>query len=131
MAFTFPLLLWVVTLVAVLTIDLGAYLVAAARAQTLADASALAAVAADPASDAGRRRIVEAERVALAGGGQLVACDCRRRSKASSVTVSLPVPGLVLPTLGASRVAADARAVLAPPDRRAPGPTRERARWQW
>ena len=130
MAFTFPLLLWVVTLVAVLAIDLGAYLTAAARAQALADAGALAAVAADVSADAGSP-LVEAERVTLAGGGQLVACDCRAGTAASTVTVEVDVPGLVLPTLGASRVTADASAVLAPGDDAGRGPTRQRARRQW
>ena len=123
-----PMVVWVATLVAVFAIDLGAYLVAASRAQALADATALAAVASD-IRGATRSPLAEARRVAHAGGGSLDRCDCTAGREVARVTVSVEVPGLVLPTLGASRVAADAVAMLAPPDGLAPGPTRERARW--
>lgn len=126
---TFPLLLWVASLVAVVTIDIGAYLVAASRAQALADASALAAVSADVVGADAGTPVREADRVAHAGDGWLETCECRRGSERASVTVSVRVPGLIIPTLGASRVSADASAVLAPPEDLAPGPTRERARW--
>lgn len=129
LAFTFPLLLWVVALVAVLTIDLGAYLVAASRAQSLADATALAAVAPEAPTTAARTPIAEADRVAVAGRGQLVHCDCEPGSRRVEVTVSVAVPGLMLPSLGAARVAADAAAELAPPDDLPLGPTRGRSAW--
>ncbi|MFP4636726.1 MAG: pilus assembly protein TadG-related protein, partial [Nitriliruptoraceae bacterium] len=122
-------LLWVATLVALLTIDLGAYLVAASRAQSLADATALAAVSTEAPSTAVRTPIVEADRVAVAGRGQLVHCDCAPGSRQVEVTVSVPVPGLMLPSLGAARVAADAAAELAPPDDLPLGPTRDRSVW--
>ena len=110
-----PMLLWVGTLAAIAVIDLGAYLTAAARAQTLADAVALAAVSADIDGARAVSPIREADRVAVAGGGQLEACVCGVGTGRAVVTVSLPVPGIVLPTLGASRVAADAAATLVAP----------------
>jgi uncharacterized membrane protein len=124
-----PMVLWVATLVAIVTIDIGAYLVAAARAQSLADAAALAAVSADAPTSTGQIPYTEAERVTLAGDGLLVECRCLPGRERATVTVSVPVPGLLIPTFGAARVAADASAILAPPDDLAPGPTRERARW--
>lgn len=124
-----PMMLWVATLVGIAIIDVGAYFVAAARAQTLADGAALAAVSADVPGGTGQIPYTQAERVAHAGGGNLVECRCLAGLERATVTVSVPVPGLVLPTLGASRVAADASAVLAPPDDLPPGPTRERAQW--
>lgn len=125
----FPMLVWIAALVAVATIDIGAYLVAASRAQALADAAALAAVSADVTPSTGTTPVREADRVVQVGRGWLEECDCRPGRERATVTVSVEVPGLVLPTLGASRVAADASAVLAPPEDLAPGPTRERSRW--
>lgn len=110
-----PMLLWIGTLAAIATIDLGAYLTAAARAQALADAVALAAVAADHESSRAAVPIREADRVATAGGGQLVTCACAPGTGRAQVSVSMPVPGLVLPTLGASRVTAEAGAALIEP----------------
>lgn len=124
-----PLILWIAAVAAIVTIDVGAYLVAAARAQTLADGAALAAVSADAP---GLRLAVprrEAGRVVDAGSGILEVCHCPRGHERATVTVSVDVPGIVLPTLGASRVTAEAAAVLAPPDDLPPGPTRQRARW--
>lgn len=123
-----PMLVWVATLVAVAVIDIGAYLVAAARAQAAADAAALAAVGAESAS----RPVAPAtaaQRIAAAAGARIEACDCDRGVMRAQVRLSVPVPGLVIPRLGAGRVAATSTAVLAPPDDLAPGPTRERARW--
>jgi hypothetical protein len=124
-----PLTLWVAVLLAIALVDVGAYLVAASRAQALADAAALAAVAADAPGERTRSPVAEADRVVQAGDGWLERCDCRAGSEQASVTVSVAVPGLIIPTLGASRVAADAAAVLAPPEGLDPGPTRERAGW--
>lgn len=108
-----PMLVWLATLVAIAAIDLGGYLVAASRAQALADAAALAAAtAADPASvgGSGERR---ATAVVAAGGGRLDACACGAGPEVV-VTVSVAVPGLIVPGLGARRVAARASADLAP-----------------
>lgn len=124
-----PMLVWIATIVAVVVIDMTAYLVAASRAQSLADAAALAAVVADIPGARVRTPTAEAERIVQAGDGQLESCACRRGSEHTQVTVSVAVPGLVIPTLGATRVTAEARAVLAPPEELAPGPTRERALW--
>ena len=124
-----PMVLWVATLVAIVIIDIGAYLVAAARAQSLADAAALAAVSADAPTSTGQIPYAQAERVTQAGDGLLVECRCLPGRERATVTVSVPVPGLLIPTFGASRVVADASAILAPPGDLAPGPTRERARW--
>ncbi len=124
-----PMLIWVATLVAIATIDVAAYFVAGSRAQALADAAALAAVTSDIPRSGARTGTAEAEGVVAVGGGLLEACDCRRGREHARVTVSVPVPGLVIPSLGAGRVAADAQAVLAPPAELAPGPTRERDRW--
>jgi nitrate/nitrite transporter NarK len=109
-----PMLLWVATLVAVAVLDVAAYLVAAARAQTLADAAALAAVAPDIAP-AGRSPVAEADRVVQAGGGWLETCTCELGTDGAEVTVSVPVPGLVIPRFGAARVSAEAAAVVGPP----------------
>ena len=103
-----PLVLWTAVLAAVVVIDLAAYLVAAARAQGAADSAALAAVAEDvrsPREAAGR--------VAEALGGSLDRCDCPSGRGRAEVEVSVPVPGLVVPALGATRVTATARAELA------------------
>jgi hypothetical protein len=110
-----PMVLWIGTLAAIAAIDLGAYLTAAARAQALADAVALAAVSADHEDVHGAVPIREADRVAMAGGGQLVTCACPTGTGRAQVRVSVPVPGLVLPTLGASRVTAEAHAALVEP----------------
>ena len=107
-----PMLLWLGTLAAIAVIDLGAYLTAAARAQTLADATALAAVAADVDGPRRTSPIRAADRVAVAGHGQLETCRCTPGAGQATVTVSVAVPGIVLPTLGASRVSADATAAL-------------------
>ena len=116
-----PMVLWVATLVAVVIIDIGAYLVAASRAQALADAAALAAVSADVGTFTTHMPREEAARVVHAGDGALEACVCVPRREHASVEVSVPVPGLVIPTLGASRVTASAEAILAPPPQPTPG----------
>jgi hypothetical protein len=110
-----PMLLWIGTLAAIAVIDLGGYLAAAARAQALADAVALAAVSADHEASHGAHPVREADRIARAGGGQLIACACIAGTGHADVSVSVPVPGLVLPTLGASRVTAEATAALIDP----------------
>ena len=112
-----PMLLWVGTLAAIALLDLGAYLTAAARAQALADAVALAAVSTDLEGTRHSSPIREADRVAVAGGGQLEACACTPGAARAAVRVSVVVPGIVLPSLGAGRVAAEATAALVDPPR--------------
>jgi Flp pilus assembly protein TadG len=99
-----PLTLWVAIVAAVVTIDLTGYLVAAARAQQLADAAALAAVSTDV-----RGAHAAAGEVAEAGGGSLDACDCGRTGRAE-VVVGVAVEGLIVPRVGAGRVRATAQA---------------------
>jgi Flp pilus assembly protein TadG len=99
-----PLLVWIATVAAIVVVDVGAYLVAASRAQQLADAAALAAVSGDVRGPRGA-----AGRVVAAGAGSLDRCDCVAGQPAE-VVVSVAVPGLVIPSLGARRVAAVARA---------------------
>ena len=102
-----PILVWTTVVATVVVVDLTAYLVAAARAQQMADSAALAAVAADVRGP----RVVAVD-LAVAGGGSLVACDCPDGAGRATVVVSVPVPGLVVPRLGAGRVEASAGAEL-------------------
>jgi hypothetical protein len=111
-----PVMLWVVTLAAVALVDVTAYLVAASRAQSLADAAALAAVTVDAAVPARGSPLGRASTVVRAGEGQLERCGCLTGTGRASTEVSVPVPGLVLPRIGAARVVASSEAVLAPPD---------------
>ena len=124
-----PMVLWTATLVAIVSIDIGAYLVAASRAQALADAAALAAVSEYVVGAVGGSPREAAADVVTAGEGELVGCSCVAGREVASVGVSVEVPGLVIPTLGARRVIAVAQAMLAPPEGTAPGPTRRRAAW--
>jgi uncharacterized membrane protein len=104
-----PLVVWVAVVAAVVLVDLTGYLVAASRAQQMADAAALAAVSGDV------RGPREAATVLVdALGGSLVACDCDRAGHAE-VVVGVAVPGLVVPRVGAARVEATARAELLRP----------------
>lgn len=125
-----PMLVWCATLIAIVAIDITAYLAAASKAQSLADAAALAAVAPDIQPVQGRSPRAEAERIVAAGDGRLEGCVCVRGSEYAQVAASVKVHGLVIPNLGASRVTASAEAVVAPPEELAPGPTRDRARWR-
>ena len=108
-----PMLVWLAALVALFAIDLGAYLVAASRAQALADAAVLAAVGADVRTSGGSAP-ASAARVVAAGGGRLERCDCRDGGARALVEVSVAVPGLIVPSLGAARVTARAEARLVP-----------------
>jgi hypothetical protein len=106
-----------VTLATIALVDVAAYLVAAQRAQTLADTAALAAVTADadpdrPGSPRGR-----AAAVVVAGEGRLESCRCDGGAAHAVLEVSVVVPGLALPRFGAARVTARAEATLVPADR--------------
>jgi hypothetical protein len=105
-----PLVVWTTVVASVVVVDITAYFVAAARAQQLADSAALAALTADVR---GPRAVAAA--LAAAGGGSLVACDCPGAAGRAEVVVSVPVPGLVVPRLGAGRVEASAGAELVAP----------------
>jgi uncharacterized membrane protein len=105
--FALPLLVWTALVATVVVVDITAYLVAASRAQQLADSAALAAVSPGVRAP----RAVAAE-LAAAGGGSLEACDCPDGAGRAAVVVSVPVPGLMVPALGAGRVEAAADAEL-------------------
>jgi hypothetical protein len=105
-----PLVVWTTVVATVVVVDLTAYLVAASRAQQLADSAALAAVTPGVRGPRGA-----AAQLVEAGGGSLVACDCPEGAGRADVIVSVPVPGLVVPTLGAGRVEATASAALVGP----------------
>lgn len=113
-----PLLLWLLLVLSVVVIDIGAYFVAAARAQSAADSAALAAVSADATlrtvhTDPER----EARGVLRRSDTRLESCDCRAGTGRASVRVSVEVGGLVVPRVqGMTRVTAEAEARLAPPD---------------
>ena len=104
-----PVTLWVAVVSAVVLIDVTGFLVAAARAQQMADAAALAAVGEDVRSPR-----TAAEEVAGALGGSVVGCECDRQGHAT-VVVAVAVPGLVIPRVGAGGVQATASAQLVTP----------------
>lgn len=101
---------WCGLLVAVALIDVGAYLVAASRAQGAADAAALAAVAADLTQPAPPH--IVARSVAGRNRARVERCDCRAGSGTAEVEVSVPVGGLFIARVGAQRVTATAEAQL-------------------
>jgi secretion/DNA translocation related TadE-like protein len=108
-------LVWVLLMLTIVLIDVGGYLVAAARAQNAADAAALAAVSTDVTLRPGNEPPREAaRRVADAAGAALERCDCRSGAQRASVAVSVPVSGLVIPRIGMQRVTAVAQAHLVP-----------------
>lgn len=87
--------------------DLGALLLARARAQTAADAAALAAAAElVPGSDGAPRDA--ARQYASHNGASLVACDCSANAQSVEVSVKVPVRTAVLRFAG--EVGARARA---------------------
>lgn len=99
-------------LLAVVTVDVGGYLVAASAAQAAADAAATAAAAAPLAG--GGAPEPEARRIAAMHGGRLEDCTCGRRTREVVVAVSVPVRALVATRLGPRRVTARAAARLVP-----------------
>jgi hypothetical protein len=104
---------WSGLLVAIAVIDVGAYLVAAGRAQAAADAAALAAVSLD-VEPATTPPVLAARTVAQRNRGELESCTCRLGSGRAEVRVSVAVHGLFIPRVtGAQRVTATARAELA------------------
>lgn len=117
-----PVLLLLATLVAVVVIEFGGHLVAISRAATLADSAALAAVSTDVSARPGAPRTA-ALRVVTAGGGRLEACNCPPGARRARVRVSVEVPGVLAPRLGAARQSAEAQAVLRGPRDVASGDT--------
>ena len=111
-------------LLSVAVVDVGAYLVAAGRAQAAADAAALAAAGGEAQADPvgpGQLAATSARR----NDARLDACDCAPGRGRVEVTVSVSVPGVFLPRVaGAQRVQARAAAQLVvPATRPPPGPS--------
>lgn len=112
-----PVTLVLTSLLLVAVVDITALFAAASRAQALADAAALAAVSVDvPGAAPGRGPVAEADRVIRAEDvdGWLERCHCVPGSEHAEVAVSVPIRGIVLPTIGVQRVTAHASAVLTP-----------------
>jgi secretion/DNA translocation related TadE-like protein len=89
--------------------DVARVFVAAARAQTAADASALAAAQSLAIADAGDEPVDAAGEFAERNGASLESCACDRGTFEATVSVSVPVGELFLVT-GTRRVVATARA---------------------
>lgn len=87
--------------------DLGLFLLARSKAQTAADAAALAAAGTMIPGSLGEAGS-EAERFAHANGARLLACDCPPRGSEAVVRVQVPVRFLLLRS-GARYVTASAR----------------------
>ena len=106
----------------VLVINVGAYFLAASRAQDAADAAALAAAqVADPHGRTPGSPRAAAAQVAAAAGGRLLDCDCRRGQTEVTVSVRMSVGGLLITRYAPREVAATARAHLVPASRADPG----------
>jgi secretion/DNA translocation related TadE-like protein len=107
----------VLVLAAILALaDLGALMVARARAQTAADAAALAAAVEIALGSPGRPR-EQAGRLARANGARLVTCRCPPSAGVGTVVVEVDVPfrSRLLPR--PVRIAARARADASAPAR--------------
>jgi secretion/DNA translocation related TadE-like protein len=89
--------------------DLAAFLLARARAQTAADAGALAA-AAELVPLVGGEPQQQAERFVEANGARLRRCACPQRGDAATVAVDVPVRFVLLRVFGLRDVEAVARA---------------------
>lgn len=89
--------------------DLGVFLMARAKAQTAADAAALAA-AAELLPGQGSDPVVEATRYAELNGAVLIFCDCKTPGRQATVSAAVPVRFALLGALGIDRVRARARA---------------------
>jgi len=89
--------------------DLAIFLLARAKAQTAADAAALAA-AAEIVPGQGNDPHGQAARFASANGARIVSCSCRAGEESVAVYVALPVRFGLLGALGLEEVVARARA---------------------
>ncbi len=104
-----------VALLALVALDLGAYVLAAARAQTAADAVALATIqVADTRGGGTGTPTGEAERIAAANGVRLDACACPPGATEVTVQVSAPVRAIAATRFGPRRVTAVATSRLVP-----------------
>lgn len=114
----------VVTLLVVVgLIDMGIFFIQRAKAQTAADAAALAA-ASELIPGLGRDPEGQARRFASANGARLVDCDCRQGSRAAQVEVAVPADFFLIFEAAPREVPARARAGidLAALRSRGPGP---------
>lgn len=89
--------------------DIGIFFLARAKAQTAADAAALAA-AAELIPGVGGDPEGEAKRFASANGARLVECDCRMGSRAAQVEVKAPAHFFMVFRAAKTEVPARARA---------------------
>lgn len=89
--------------------DLAIFFVARAKAQTAADAAALAA-ASELVPGLGKDPSGQAVQFAQANGAQLRECVCRFGSKAAQVRVAVEVQFILARALGVQEVGARARA---------------------
>lgn len=92
-----------------LVADLSVILIARARAQSAADAAALAAAAELLPGSKGSPGW-QASRFADLNGARIVVCRCEKGSTAAEVRVETPVRFLVLGSLGVDSIGASARA---------------------
>lgn len=101
----------------IVTLDVGAYLLAARRAQAAADAAALAAASyANPRGWRSGDPILVARDVAARAGGRLVRCQCIVGDDGPvRVEVKFPVPAILLTRYAARSVQATSHATLVPP----------------
>ena len=98
--------------------DLASFFLARTKAQTAADAAALAAVA-ELIPSIGENANGKAEQYAAANGGDLVECSCSMGSSVAQVTVAVPVR-LTLHSM--RTVTASAKAELSMPEELVAGP---------
>lgn len=98
---------WLAGLFLTAAADIGLFLLARVKAQTAADAAALAAAGTMVPGSLGEAR-AEAERFAHANGARLIACECPPRGSEAMVRVRVPVRFLLLGS-GARYVTASAR----------------------
>lgn len=107
-----PVMVGGVAIVMVLMIgltDLSVYYLARTRAQTAADAAALAA-AAELIPGLGTAPEARAQEFAQANGAELRSCECALGSRAAEITVGVPVRMSLSSLSGLSEVTARARA---------------------
>ncbi|MEO7803998.1 MAG: Rv3654c family TadE-like protein [Actinomycetota bacterium] len=91
--------------------DLAIFTVARSKAQTAADAAALAA-ASEQVPGIGRDPVGLARRFAAANGARLVSCSCPLGAKETQVTVQVPVKFLLIGAIANGSVGASARAEM-------------------
>lgn len=89
--------------------DLAIFSAARSKAQTAADAAALAA-ASEQIPGIGRDPIGQARRFAAANGAELVNCQCRLGDREAVVRVEIPVKFLLIGAIASGGVEASARA---------------------